>query len=130
MLAECKFARTGLKHYSVVFQHPVQFTVDLQGDEADADVCLDPVLVEVEYRAYLQLGLRDPERLLHVVELVVSTDNCRRRELGYHKLNAVLLRYSNKYQQTHLIKTDLSIKNNLLSHIYHRSLSQNKYRLP
>ena len=49
--------RVHAQPYLVVLQHPVQLPIDLQGNEADADVGLDPVLVEVEYRTYLKLGL-------------------------------------------------------------------------
>ena len=45
----------------VLFQQPVEFPIDLQRDETDADVRLDPVVVEVEYRADLQLRLRNSE---------------------------------------------------------------------
>ena len=74
--------RVHVQLHSVDLQHPVEFSIDLEGDEADADVRLDPALVEVEYRSYLQLGLRNPERLLDVVELVVGFDDGRRCHLG------------------------------------------------
>ena len=44
----------------VLSQQPVKLPIDFERNKADANVCLDSVVVEVEYRKDLQLRLCNP----------------------------------------------------------------------
>ena len=68
------------------FEQSLQFLVNFQCHEADADVCLDPSSREVEHRPYLYLWFGYAEGSFHIPQVMICCIDFFRRNLGICKI--------------------------------------------